>query len=179
MEKDDHISHTDALKITLDSFYPKSFYGEEDIENYISAFSFYLSLGDDAYHYHPDFLIWKHSNFKGFLQRARNKQSQLKEFVKRLKQCEKIKQWRLSNPQRAKKVRISIDNLFQSELSGEISFCDEVSIEGAEWGKNIITVHFHERTVSFFCPAPDQDMERTVDIFLSLVTDERERGREQ
>lgn len=108
MEKDDHISHTDALKITLDSFYPKSFYGEEDIENYISAFSFYLSLGDDAYHYHPDFLIWKHSNFKGFLQRARNKQSQLKEFVKRLKQCEKIKQWRLSNPQRAKKVRISI-----------------------------------------------------------------------
>ncbi len=35
MEKDDHISHTDALKITLDSFYPKSFYGEgilNDIE---------------------------------------------------------------------------------------------------------------------------------------------------
>lgn len=179
MEKDYHISHTDALKITLDSFSEKRFYSEEDIENYISAFSFYLSVGDDAYHYHPDFLIRKHSNFKGFLQRSRNKQSQLKEFAERLRQCEKVKQWRLSNPKQAKKVYISIDDLFQSNLSGEISFCDEVSIAGAEWGKNIITVHFYEQTVSFFCPASDQSMERTVDIFLSLVTDERERGKEE
>lgn len=170
MENNPHISHTDALKTILDDFPPNGFYSEEDIKRYILAFSFYLSAGDDAYRYHTNFLAQKHLNFRRFLGRARHKQVQLDKLVKSLIGDKRIEQWQLNHQTQAKKVRISMDDFCQRNLSGDVSLCDKPSIAGAEWGRNIVTVHFGERTASFFYPVSEEEQERAVEIFLSLVT---------
>lgn len=176
MDKGNHISYANALKMILDEFPEKCSYTKEDIENYISAFSFYLSLGDDAYRYHTAFLVQKNSNFQRFLRRAKEKKERLNILIEKFRQCEKIKQWWTSFPAQAKEVDISIDDFLRSTLSGDISFCKEVSIEGAEQGKNIITIYFGGRTASFFDPVSKQEMERAENIFLSLVTNENKGG---
>ncbi len=179
MENDHHISSADALKTVLNHFPLKCIFNEEDIENYILAFSFYLSAGDDAYRYHTAYLAQKHSSFRAFLRKAKEKQTRLDEFIVRLKQCEKIGQWREGNPTQVDEMRVSIDDFCEGSLSGDISLCKEASIEGAQWGENIVTVHFRKRTASFFYPVSDKDMERAVEIFLSLVTDSGEREGEK
>lgn len=176
MESDYHGSSSDALETVLDYFPSKCIFNEEDIDRYILAFSFYLSTGDDAYCYHTNFLSKKHSSFREFLHKAKGKQTQLDEFIMRLKRCKKIDQWVKSNPTRVGEICISIDNFCQGNLVGDISLCDEVSIEGAQRGKNIITVHFCKRTASFFYPTLERDMERAIELFLSLVTDRSEGG---
>lgn len=179
MESDHHISCLDALETVLDNFPLKCILNEEDIERYILAFSFYLSAGDDAYRYHTAFLAQKHSSFQVFLRKAKEKQTRLDEFIVRLKRCEKIDQWRKGNPTQVDEMRISIDDFCEGSLSGDISLCKEASIEGVQWGENIVTVHFRKRTASFFYPVSDKDVERAVEIFLSLVTDSGEREGEK
>lgn len=174
MESDYYGNSLDALETVLDRFPSKCIFNEEDIDRYILAFSFYLSAGDDAYRYHTNFLSKKHFSFREFLLKAKGKQTQLYEFIVRLKHCKKIDQWVNSNPTLVGEVRISIDNFCQGNLAGDISLCDEVSIEGAQRGKNIITVHFCKRTASFFYPSLGRDMERAVELFLSLATDRSE-----
>ncbi len=175
MGNNHRINYADALKTVLDNFPSKCVYSAEDIDTYILAFSFYLSAGDDAYRYHTAFLAQKHSNFREFLRQAKEKQTRLGEFIAKLKQCKKIEQWRSGCPTQASEIRISIDDFCQGSLSEDIFLCDEASIGGAEWGKNIITIHFRERTASFLYPASVKDMERAAEIFLSLVADRRER----
>jgi len=175
LENDHHIKCLDALETVLNNFSFKCILNEKDIEGYILAFSFYLSAGDDAYRYHTAFLEQKHSDFQVFLRKAKEKQTRLDKFIVKLKRCEKIGQWRKDHPTQENEMRISIDDFCEGSLSGAISLCKEVSIEGAQWGKNIITVHFRKRTASFFCPESDKELERVVEILLSLVTDSGER----
>lgn len=178
MESDRHIRYTDALETVLNDFTQKRFYNEGDIERYILAFSFYLSAGDDAYRYHTGFLEQKHSSFRRFLKRAEEKKARLDEFVTKLTQREKIEQWKSNGPAQARDVWISIDDFCQRGLSEAACLCREASMEGAERGRNIITVHFRRQTASFVCPVSDKDMERAVEIFLSLVTDGSGKGEE-
>ena len=176
MQSNYNVSDSKALKTVLDDFSSNSIFSEDDIDRYILAFSFYLSAGDDAYRYHTDFLAQKHSSFRDFLRKAEEKQERLLDFIKRLNGCREIVQWRMANPAQAGEICISIDDFCQGNLAGDISLCEEVSIKGAQWGKNIITVHFRKQTASFFCPRPDKDVERAARIFLSLVTDSSEGG---
>lgn len=178
MESDQHIRYIDALETVLKEFPQKRLYSEEDIERYILAFSFYLSTGDDAYRYHTGFLEQKQSNFRRFLERAGEKRARLDEFVTKLTQRKEITQWKSGYPAQAGDVSISIDDFCQRGLSEDARLCKEVSIEGAERGRNIITVHFCRQTASFVCPVTEKDMERAVGIFLSLVTDRSGKGEE-
>lgn len=108
------------------------------------------------------------------MREAKKKQERLSDFIARLKRFKKVDQWRKTNPTQASEICISIDDFCQGNLAGDISLCEELSIKGAQWGKNIITVHFGKRTASFFCPVSDKDVERAARIFLSLVADSSE-----
>lgn len=171
MKSDYPVRYQDALKTVLDDGSSECLPTEEDIDRYILAFSFYLSEGDDAYHYGTAFLEQKHSSFRAFLRKAKEKQTQLNKLIERLKKHEKIKKWAEDKLSPADEIRISINDFWQGDLAGNISLCEEVSIEGAWREKNIVTVHFRKQTASFFYPVLDKDLERAAEIFLSLITD--------
>lgn len=169
MENSYCASGVEALEGILDNFPSKYSFGEKDIERYILAFSFYLSAGDDGYRYHTDFLEKKHSRFQVFLQKAKRKRTDLKKFIQKLAKYKEIKQWIDSDPKSADKIRISVNDFCEGSLSGDVSLCKEASMDKAEWEQEIVTVHFCERTVSFYYPKSGKDMKRAVRIFLSLV----------
>ena len=167
-----------ALKAVLEDFFSKDFYSREDVQRYIEAFSFYLSAGDDAYRYHTAFLVQKDLNFQRFLRRAGEKQRRLYEFVERLKQSEDISRWIASHPAQAERVSFSIDDFFRCGLTGDGSFCEEVSLRGVEQGKNIVTICFSGWTASFFYSALDRDMKEITKSFLSMVAGKSGEGKE-
>lgn len=166
--------YKDTLKTVLDEFSDKSSCCQKDIENYIEAFSFYLSTGDDAYRYHPAFLVQKHQAFQQFLKKVRDKQKCLVKFVQELNKCEVVKQWRQNHPENESEIFFSMDDFVQCNLNEVISLCDEMSIEGAERDKRIVTVRFREQTASFFYPESEEEWERVTLIFLSIVADGNE-----
>ena len=168
------VRYPEVLQTVLDQFSSKSIFSEKDIDCYILAFSFFLSAGDDAYRYHTDYLARKHAAFREFLRVAENKLKQLGNFITQLTGDKEIDRWRRKDPTQAGELCISLDDFCQGDLEGKVSLCEEVSIKGARWGKNIITVHLGKQTASFFCPVSDEDLKRAARIVLSLAKDSRE-----
>ena len=84
MQSNYSVSYSEALKTVLNDFSSKNIFSADDIDRYILAFSYYLSVGDDAYRYHTGFLVQKHSSFQDFLREAKKKQERLSDFIARL-----------------------------------------------------------------------------------------------
>ena len=64
---------------------------ENEINNYIQAFSAYLSNKDSAYYYNYSFLVQQNYNFVDFLNKAVSKKKVLVDFFTRLKRLPQLK----------------------------------------------------------------------------------------
>lgn len=164
-----NLKYIDALKDVLEAAESKTFYSQKDIEDYITAFSLYLSKGDDAYYYNTTFLMRKHLAFRQFITKAEERRVALVGFIETLNQDERVKEWEATHPNEKDATCVRIDDFFQSDLSGNVSICDDMLVQGIEYGKKLITICFQGRTASLFCPFTDEEKNRAVEIFLNLV----------
>lgn len=145
---------------------------EDEITDYIQAFSTYLCKKDDAYYYNYSFLVQQNYEFKDFLNKAAVKEKVLVDFFNKLNQ---LSQFRLllGCMGNRNSIEISLNNFWKIDaVSEECSLIKDFSISGAICGQSadIIMVRYGEHTFSFSPAIDDKYLEQIVDVLLNAAT---------
>lgn len=121
---------------------------ENEISNYIQAFSAYLSNKDSAYYYNYSFLVQQNYNFVDFLNKAVSKEKVLVDFFTRLKRLPQLKT--MLGPVGG--MELSLNNFWTIDTqSGICSLVEDFSIDGAICGSSgdIIMMRYGDSTFGF------------------------------
>lgn len=103
-----------------------------DLDEYIAVFSLYMRSSNEAYKYNLPYLSHQHKKFWSFLKSAIGKYDLFCTILMGIKKAATIQQFIKENPQESRKVIISLNDFFISDLSGVLDFHEAFSISGAE-----------------------------------------------
>lgn len=146
---------------------------ENEIIDYVQAFSAYLCKKDGAYCYNYSFLVQQNREFLEFLEKADVKRTALIEFIDRLNQIEKLKALSGTGGS-ANSMEVSMNDLWKIDAeSGECSLIDDFSVSGAVCGSSsdMITLRYKGRA-STLSPDIDQKyLEQIVEILLDTAAE--------
>lgn len=155
-------SRKDFQKKVLEQFimsYKHSTFNEDEINNYIQAFSAYLSKKDSAYYYNYSFLVQQNCDFVEFLNRVVAKEKVLVDFFTRLKRLPQLRP--MLGPGGG--MELSLNNFWTIDTqSGICSLVEDFSIDGAVCGDSgdTIMVRYGDSTFSFSPAVDDKYLEQ-------------------
>lgn len=140
---------------------------EDEITDYIQAFSAYLSKKDSAYYYNYSFLVQQNCGFKDFLKKAVVKEKVLKDFFKKLKRLPQLKSMlgRIGSVDHP--IEVSMNDFWKIDTQSEAcSLVEDFSIGGAVCGESgdIITLRCGDRTFSFSPAVDDKYLEQIAEM---------------
>lgn len=139
---------------------------EDEVTDYIQAFSAYLSKKDNAYYYNYSFLVQQNCGFKDFLKKTVAKETVLKDFFKRLKRLPQLKPM-LGRVGSVDPIEVSMNNFWKIDTQSEAcSLVEDFSIGGAVCGESgdIIMLRCGDSTFSFSPAVDDKYLEQIAEM---------------
>lgn len=170
-------SRKDSQREVLERFialYKSAAFHEDELTDYIQAFSAYLNLTDPAYYYNYSFLVQQTVEFRDFLTKAVAKERVLTDFFARLKRQPRF-QSLLGGVGTAGSIEVSLNNFWRIDPQSEAcSLVEDFSIGGAVCAASGDRVMVRRGDSVFrFSPAVDERYLEQVAALLSGADSER------
>lgn len=121
----------------------------KQIDNYITALSWFLCDSDIAYQYNRMYLIQQNEQFRQFILKANKKKLRLEQVIEKIKDLYKKDSKLWLEPS---EVYITLNGFWKANLMGSTSLCEEPSFCGVlrEDRTDMLTIRYRDKSVSCY-----------------------------